>query len=148
MVRPLSMLNKPQVAALLIKVAVSVSIASILMRFGRIQKILLRDDRTVSDRLLLAFIFSVLFGASGAVRILSRNQYPAIDLTLEGSIIAGMLGGYVSGLITGLCVSLPAMFTGKLMSMPLFAAAGIIGGLMHDLAPARKTSGPSLPSSI
>ncbi len=132
------MLNKPQVAALLIKVAVSVSIASILMRFGRIQKILLRDDRTVSDRLLLAFIFSVLFGASGAVRILSRNQYPAIDLTLEGSIIAGMLGGYVSGLITGLCVSLPAMFTGKLMSMPLFAAAGIIGGLMHDLAPRKE----------
>ncbi|MBV8552013.1 MAG: histidine kinase [Acidobacteriaceae bacterium] len=129
------MLNQQQLAALLIKVAVAASIASILMRFGRIQKILLRDDRTVADRLQLAFIFSVLFGASSGVRILSHNQYPAIDLTLEGSIIAGMLGGYVSGLITGLCVSVPAMFTGKLMSMPLFAATGIIGGLMHDLAP-------------
>lgn len=129
------MLTQQQVAALLIKVAVSASIASILMRFGRIQKILLRDDRTVADRLLLAFIFSVLFGATAGVRILSKNQYPAIDLTLEGSIIAGMLGGYVSGLITGICVSLPAMFTGKFMSMLLFAATGIIGGLMHDLAP-------------
>ncbi len=129
------MLTQQELAALLIKVAVSASIASILMRFNRIQKILLRDDRTVGDRVLLAFIFSVLFGAGACVRILSHNQYPAIDLALEGAIIAGFLGGYVSGLITGLCVSLPDMFVGKLMSMPLFAAAGIIGGLMHDLAP-------------
>jgi two-component system, LytTR family, sensor kinase len=131
------MLTQQQFAALLIKVAVSASIASILMRFNRIQKILLRDDRTVSDRLQLAFIFSILFGASAWVRTLT-NQYQAIDLALEGAIIAGLLGGYVSGLITGLCVSLPDMFASKWMSMPLYAAAGIIGGLMHDLAPRKE----------
>ncbi len=131
------MLTQQQLAALLIKVAVSASIASILMRFNRIQKILLRDDRTVNDRVQLAFIFSILFGASAGVRSLA-NQYAAIDLALEGSIIAGFLGGYVSGLITGLCVSLPDMFAGKWMSMPLFAAAGIVGGLMHDLAPRKE----------
>ena len=131
------MLTQQQLAALLIKVAVSASIASILMRFNRIQRILLRDDRTVGDRLQLAFIFSILFGAGAAIRGLT-NQYPAIDLALEGAMIAGFLGGYVSGLITGICVSLPDMFAGKLMSMPLFAAAGIIGGLMHDLAPRKE----------
>ncbi len=132
------MLDEQQLAELLIKIAVSASIASILMRFERIQKILLRDERTVSDRLQLAFIFSVLFAASAEVRILSRHQYQAIDLAFEGAIIAGMLGGYVSGLITGLCVSLPDMFVGKFMSMPLFAAAGLIGALMHDLAPRKE----------
>ncbi|MDQ2776086.1 MAG: histidine kinase [Acidobacteriota bacterium] len=132
------MLAQPQVAALLIKVAVSASIASILMRFARIQKILLKDERTVSDRLLLAFIFSLLFGASAAARILSRHEYPAIDLALEGSIIAGMLGGYVSGLVTGICASLPDMFHGSYMSMPLFAACGLIGAVMHDLAPEKE----------
>jgi len=35
-------------------------------------------------------------------------------------------------------VSLPDMFTGKLMSMPLFSAAGLIGALMHDLAPRKE----------
>mgnify|MGYP001305636848 CR=1 FL=1 len=129
------MLDKQQLAALLIKIAVATSIASILMRFGSIQKILLRDERTVSQRLQLAFIFSLIFAASSEVRILSHGQYQAIDLALEGAIIAGMLGGYVSGLITGLCVSLPDMFDGKFMSMPLFAAGGILGGLMRDLAP-------------
>lgn len=129
------MLDKQAVAALLIKVAVSASIASILMRFGRIQKILLRDERTISDRVLLALIFSLLFGATAEIRILSHDQYPAIDLALEGAQIAGMLGGYVSGLVTGLCVSVPGMFHGQYMSMPLFAAAGILGAVMHDLAP-------------
>jgi two-component system LytT family sensor kinase len=108
------------------------------MRFGRIQRILLRDERTVADRLQLAFIFSVLYGASAAVRILSPQQYQAIDLAFEGALIAGMLGGYVSGLVTGLCVCLPDMLTGKFMSMPLFAAAGLIGALMHDLAEERE----------
>ncbi|MBV9158796.1 MAG: histidine kinase [Acidobacteriaceae bacterium] len=132
------MLDQQQLAALLIKVAVSASIASILMRFASIQKILLRDERTVSDRLQLAFVFSVLFGGSAGVRILSHHQYSAIDLALEGAVIAGMLGGYVSGLITGICVSLPDMFDGKFMSMPLFAAAGLLGALMHDLAPEKE----------
>jgi two-component system, LytTR family, sensor kinase len=132
------MLNEQQLAALLIKVAVSASIASILMRFQRIQKILLRDERSVGDRVQLAFIFSVLFGASAGVRILSHHTYQAVDLALEGALIAGMLGGYVSGLVTGICVSLPDMFTGKLMSMPLFSAAGLIGALMHDLAPRKE----------
>ncbi|MBV9405486.1 MAG: histidine kinase, partial [Acidobacteriaceae bacterium] len=108
------------------------------MRFGRMQRILLRDERTVAERLQLAFVFSVLFGASAGVRILSHHQYPAIDLALEGAQIAGMLGGYVSGLVTGLCVSIPDMIDGKLMSMPLYAAAGILGALMHDLAPQKE----------
>ena len=129
------MLDEQQLAALLIKIAVAASIASILMRFGRIQKLLLADERTVSQRLLLAFVFSLIFGASAEVRILSHSQYQAIDLALEGAILAGLLGGYVSGLITGLCVALPDAFFGKFMSMPLFAAAGILGGLMRDLAP-------------
>ncbi len=131
------MLDQQQLAALLIKVAVAASIASILMRFARMQRILLRDDRTITDRLLLAFIFSIIFGSTAGLRILS-HQYQAVDLAMEGAIIAGMLGGYVSGLITGICVSLADMFTGKFMSMPLFAAAGLIGALMHDLAPEKE----------
>ena len=135
------MVDRFEVAALLIKIAVSASIASILMRFGTIQKILLRDDRTVADRLRLAFVFSLLFGATAEIRILSHNQYPAIDLALEGAQIAGMLGGYVSGLVTGICVSIPGMLQrphGQYMSMPLFAAAGILGAVMHDLAPEKE----------
>jgi len=132
------MLQQQQLAALLIKIAVSASIASILMRFARFQRIIFRDDRTVGDRLKLALVFSLIFGASAGVRILSHRQYEAIDLALEGSVIAGMLGGYVSGLVTGLCVAIPDVLTGDFMSLPLYAATGILGGLMHDLAPLKE----------
>jgi len=129
------MLNQEQLAALLLKIAVSTSLASIVMRFGPMQRMLLRDDRTLRERLQLAFIFALMFGSSAEIRILSNDTYRAVDLAMEGSIIAGILGGYVSGLIAGLCASIPDMFSGKWMSMPLFSAAGIIGALIHDLAP-------------
>ena len=132
------MLNQQLLAALLIKIAVSASIASILMRFGRFQRMLLRDERTLQERLHLALIFSLLFGGSAEVRTLTQDTYPAIDLAFEGAIVSGMLGGYVSGLLTGIFASLPDMFGAKFMSMPLFAAAGVIGALMHDLAPRRE----------
>jgi two-component system LytT family sensor kinase len=132
------MLNQDQLAALLLKIAVSTSLASIVMRFGPMQRMLLRDDRTLRERLHLAFIFALLFGASAEFRILSHDKYQAVDLALEGSVIAGILGGYVSGLITGLCASIPDMFNGKWMSMALFSAAGIIGALIHDLAPRKE----------
>jgi two-component system LytT family sensor kinase len=72
------------------------------------------------------------------VRIFSHGEYKAVDLAFEGAIIAGAIGGYVSGLLTGIFVSLPDMFTERYMSMPLFAAAGLIGALIHDLAPRRE----------
>lgn len=131
-------MTQAQLAALLIKVAVSASIASILMRFGRMQKILLHDERSVSERLQLALIFSAIFGATASIRLLSHHQYKAIDIAFEGSIISGMLGGYVTGLITGICSSLPDVVSGKFMSIVLYAAGGVIGALMHDLAPERE----------
>src|SRR6202049_3049323 len=47
----------------------------------------------------------------------------------------GMLGGYVTGLLAGVLISVPAMFHGELMSIVLFAAVGVVGGLLRDLAP-------------
>lgn len=127
------MLEEQHLVALLVKIAVAASVASFLMRFRRIRRIILHDDRTVAERLQIAFTFSVIFGAGETVRIVTHGQYPAIDLALESAFIAGLLSGYVSGLVTGICVSIPAMFGQEYMAMPLFSAAGILGGLMRDV---------------
>jgi two-component system LytT family sensor kinase len=37
-------------------------------------------------------------------------------------------------MLAGILTSLPAMFVGELMTMPLLAAAGVMGGLLRDLA--------------
>ena len=72
-----------------------------------------------------------------AIRVFSKS-YPAADLGLEGSLIAGILGGYVTGLASGVLISLPAMLNpsgGEQMTMPLLAAVGVLGGVLRDLAP-------------
>ncbi len=124
---------------LLVKLAVAASLASFLTRFGWFQRILMREDRMLSQRVQMALFCSLIFGAGVAARVFSRdNSYPAVDLGLEGSIVLGMLGGYVSGLTAGVVISIPAMFHGELMTMPLLAAAGVMGGLLRDVAPEKE----------
>jgi two-component system LytT family sensor kinase len=126
---------EPLLVNLLVKLAVAASLASILVRFEVFKRSLLREDRTMIERLLLAVSISALFGGGVATRV-ATGTYTAADVGLEGCLIAGLLGGYVTGLVSGVLISLPAMIpAGELVSMPLFAAVGVMGGLVRDAAP-------------
>ena len=118
----------------LVKLAVAASLASILVRFAVLRRALLREERTLMQRLELALGFSAIFGAGVGTRVVT-GVYRAVDLGLEGSFLAGILGGYITGLISGVLISLPAMFAGEYLAMPLFAGVGVLGGLLRDLAP-------------
>jgi len=120
---------------LLVKLAVAASLASILTRSGRFQRMLMREERTLAQRVQMALVSAVIFGSGVLTRVVTRDAYQAVDLGLEGSLVMGMLGGYVTGLLAGVLISIPAMFNGELMSMTLFAAAGVLGGLLRDVAP-------------
>jgi two-component system, LytTR family, sensor kinase len=120
---------------LLVKLAVAASLASILTRSGRFQRMLMREERTLAQRVPMALVSAVIFGSGVLTRVVTRDAYQAVDLGLEGSLVMGMLGGYVTGLLAGVLISIPAMFNGELMSMTLFAAAGVLGGLLRDVAP-------------
>ena len=121
--------------SLLIKIGVVASIASILARWNTFKSILIQDSRTLNQRLTLSLWLSSVFGASVATRLMIKTYY-AVDLGLEGSLLAGLIGGYVTGLISGVLISLPAFFLGpQHLTMPIFAAVGVLGGLLRDLAP-------------
>ncbi len=120
---------------LLVKLAVAASIASFLSRFGWFQRMLMREDRMLSQRVQLALVCSLIFGAGVWTRIATHGNYQAVDIGLEGSLVMGMIGGYVTGLFAGVLTSIPAMLGGELMTMPLLAAAGVMGALLRDLAP-------------
>ena len=119
---------------LLVKLGVVASLASILVRPDAVQRMLLRENRTLNQRLQLALWFSAVFFASVATRVLTPT-YQAVDLGLEGALLAGILGGYVTGLLSGILISVPAMFNHELLTMPLLAAIGVLGGLLRDCAP-------------
>ena len=102
---------------LLVKLAVAASLASMLTRSARFQRMLMREERTLMQRVQMALVCAVIFGAGVAARVVTGSAYQAVDLGLEGSLVMGMLGGYVTGLLAGVLISIPAMFDGELMSM-------------------------------
>ena len=126
---------------LFVKLAVSASLASVLARPAFVQRMLLEEERSLEQRFKLALLFSVVFGTSVAMRVLSRNSYQAGDLGLEGCLLCGLIGGYVAGVSGGSLISIPAMLHGEFLEMPWFAGVGVVGGLLRDLAPDKKRSG-------
>ena len=118
---------------LLVKLGVVASLASILVRPVAVQRMLLRENRTLNQRVQLALWFSVIFAAGVATRVKTSSSYLALDLSLEGCLLAGILGGYVTGLLSGVLISIPAMLNGELLSMPLLAAIGVLGGLVASM---------------
>jgi len=96
---------------------------------------LMREERTLAQRIKMALVCALIYGAGVAVRVGTHGAYQAVDLGMEGSLVMGMLGGYVTGLVAGVFIALPALFEAKPLTMLLFAAAGVMGGLLRDLAP-------------
>src|SRR5205823_3746323 len=41
----------------------------------------------------------------------------------------------VTGLVSGILISIPAMMNGEFLTMPLYAGVGVLGGVLRDLAP-------------
>lgn len=127
-------MQETYLGTLLVKIGVVAALASILVRSSAVRRMLLREERTLNQRVQLSLWFSGIFAAGVAARVLTRS-YQAVDLALEGCLLAGILGGYVSGLLSGLLISIPAMCNGEYLSIPLFAGVGVMGGLMRDMAP-------------
>ena len=123
-----------QLVVLLVKLAVAASLASILARSGGFLRMLMREDRTLPQRLKLMLSISAVVSAGVGIRILSKG-YAAVDLQLEGALLAGILGGYVTGLLSGVLISVACMFHHEFLAMPLLAGVGTLGGLLRDLAP-------------
>jgi two-component system LytT family sensor kinase len=120
--------------SLLMKLGVMASLASILARSNRFKSMLMRENRTLQQRLALAAVLSIVFVFTVAPRV-AGTTYFAVDLGLEGSLLAGILGGYVTGLLAGVLISLPALFTSQPVTIPLLAGIGVLGGLLRDIAP-------------
>lgn len=119
---------------LLIRLGVMASLASILSRSDHFKRMLLREERTLVQRLRLAAILAIIFAAGVSARIIT-GSYEAVDFALEASFLSGFIGGYVPGLVAGGMLMLPGLLGGEWLSLPLFVGAGALGGLLRNLAP-------------
>ena len=118
---------------LLVKIGVVTSIASFGVRSEAVKRMLLREERTLRQRLNLAFWFAAIFTPGVIIRIMTMTgSYSALDLALEGSLLAGITGGYICGWLAGMMIAIPGMIHGEVLSLPFLAAVGLGGGLLRD----------------
>lgn len=137
MVIPPSDLGQPFVP-LVVKVGGIAALASFGVRSSRVKRMLQREDRTLAQRFQLALWFVGLFVPGIAVRVISRNKYAGLDLGIEGTLLAGITGGYFCGWLAGMAIAIPAMINGEFLSLPFFALIGLAGGVLRDSASDRE----------
>ena len=123
---------------LLVKIGVVAAIASFGVRSNVVKKMLQREERTLRQRFWLALWFVALFAPGVAIRALTGTSYQALDLGLEGSLLAGITGGYFCGWLAGMLIAIPAMAHHETLSLFFFALAGLGGGLLRDSASDRE----------
>jgi two-component system, LytTR family, sensor kinase len=119
---------------LLLHVGAAASICAWLARSATFRKVLFTELRD-SDQKLKLMLFVTPPLAFGVILRILGAPYRAADLMLEGSFLLGLLGGRVVGPLGGSIISLPAFVHHEWLSMPVAAAAGLVGGLIRQVVP-------------
>ncbi|MFH1754702.1 MAG: histidine kinase [Candidatus Latescibacterota bacterium] len=114
---------------LLLKLGVMASFATILVNFSSFKRVLFADARTKGSDVRVALLLALFFAAGVVIRILMG--YWAVDVSLPGSFLIGLLTGIGPGAMAGFLISSPAMFRGEFLSLPVLVACGIAGGAIR-----------------
>src|SRR5215831_4726437 len=119
---------------LLIKLGVIASLASIIARFGHFRRLIFLEQRTPRQKLLFSVFLGVPFMLGVLTRLLAK--YQGIDLSLEITVVAGLLGGSISGLVVGMMVSLPAWLKGhEILAVPMAVLYAVVAGSARWICP-------------
>ncbi|MBZ5544227.1 MAG: histidine kinase [Acidobacteriia bacterium] len=119
---------------LLIKLGVIASLASIIARFGQFRRLLFEEQRSPRQKLVFAAFLGVPFMLGVLTRLLAR--YQGIDLSLEMTVVSGLLGGTIVGLVVGTMVSLPAVLIGhEILATPVAVLCAVAAGSARWVCP-------------
>jgi two-component system LytT family sensor kinase len=118
---------------LMAKLAVGAVLATMLVRFGWFRRILLTEKRDWPERLVFAASLGLPLTAGVIARLVLN--YNALDLTLAGTFLAGLLAGPYAGAIVGVMMGLPPTFAGEWGALPFAIGCGFAGGGLREICP-------------
>ncbi|HTS68767.1 MAG TPA: histidine kinase [Terriglobia bacterium] len=124
------------VVDILIKLAVMALLAGFVARFGRFRHLLLIEQRGPREKIQFAAFLGLPFMVGVLTRLLA--SYPTTDLSLEVTVLAGLLGGTIVGLAVALIVSLPILMIAlwaAVLSFTPFLVHGLPAWLMPHERP-------------
>ncbi len=130
--------NRLILVTLLIRLGVAAAISSVLVRARRFRVLLFREERTLGEKIEIVFIVGTPIMLGVLARRWVHNFYAA-DIAFEGAILIGIIAGRFAGITGGVLVSLPALFWGEWLTLPMNVLAGLLAGLLRHIAPDRET---------
>ena len=113
---------------LLLRVALMAGITSLVLSFRCVTRFLTRSAVSSADRARTTALLSAIFIFGVIVRKLSNQG--AMDLSLEGVLLSGFLGGVWVGTGVGAAVGAICYLLGESVALPFYAAAGVVSGLL------------------
>jgi len=123
---------------LLIKLGVAASAASILGRSVEFKSLLFREQRTLKQTiyLMLWMAIPMMFGVWA--RFSAPKSFAGGDLSLETTILLGVIGGRLSGMLGGTLLAIPAVLYGEWVVLPFNVLCGFVAGQLRTVAPDRE----------
>jgi two-component system, LytTR family, sensor kinase len=118
---------------LLLKMGVAVAVASALGRSREFKKLLFRQHRSRQDTLLLVLFTCIPFALGVYIRS-AVKPFQAADLGFEVSILIGVMGGRMAGLLGGAMLAFPSMFYGEYLTLPVNVLAGLLAGSLRHFS--------------
>jgi two-component system LytT family sensor kinase len=118
---------------LVVKIAVTAVLATMLVRYRRFRHILIFERRAWPDRLTFALSLGIPLTAGVCARLLLG--YEAADLTMEGSFLVGLIAGPYAGAVVGAMVGIPPLGNGEWAALPFAIGCGFAGGGLRELCP-------------
>jgi two-component system, LytTR family, sensor kinase len=126
-------LQQQLLVTLIVKIAVMVVLATMLVRYHRFRNLLISERRPWPARLF----FAVGFGIPLALGVTARLvlHYDAADLTLEGAVLAGLMTGPWAGALVGLMLGTPPLFAAEWAALPFAVGCGFAAGGLREACP-------------
>jgi two-component system, LytTR family, sensor kinase len=118
---------------LLIQLGVAAAVASALVRSRIFKDLLFTERRPTAETLYLVLWIGVPFALGVVVRVTTPN-FLAADLSFESSVLTGVIGGPMAGLLGAILVALPSAVHNEWLNLPFCMFAGMVAGSVRALA--------------
>lgn len=118
---------------LLLKLGVAAAVSSTLVRSLEFKSVLFREERTLRQKIYLV----LWFGLPIMVGVWIRKAQPNFlsgDLSLETTLLLGVIGGRLAGVLGGVLMGFPALLLGEWAAMPFLVLSGFISGQLRAMA--------------
>jgi len=118
---------------LIVKIALMVVLATMLVRYHRFRNLLISEHRPWPMRLFFAFGLGLPVAVGVVARLLLN--YKALDLTLEGAFLAGLITGPWAGALTGVLIGAPGFIAKEWGALPFAVGCGFAAGGLREACP-------------